>query len=57
MIATIRDRIKKMVAQNKALGDVQAAKPTAEYDVVWGSGFIKPTTLVETIYKDLTRKQ
>jgi cyclase len=56
MLVTIRDRIQKMVTAGKSLADVQAAKPTAEYDAAWGGGFIKPAQLVEIVYKDLSRK-
>jgi cyclase len=57
MIATIRDRIKKLVAAGKSLDQVQAAKPTAEFDAEWGGAFIKPDKFVETVYQDLTKKR
>ena len=57
MIATIRDRIKKLAAAGKTLDQVQAAKPSAEFDAAWGGGFIKPAMLVETIYKEVTKKR
>jgi glyoxylase-like metal-dependent hydrolase (beta-lactamase superfamily II) len=56
MLATIRDRISKQIAAGKSLADVQAQKPTAEFDAAWGNGFIKPAVLVETLYKDLSKK-
>lgn len=57
MLATIRDRIKKLAAAGKTLEQVQAAKPTAEFDAAWGGGFIKPGQLVETIYKEMGKKR
>jgi len=57
MIATIRDRIKKLAAAGKTLEQVQAAKPTAEFDATWGGAFIKPTVLVETVYKEVAKKR
>lgn len=57
MIVTIRDRIKKLSAAGKTLAEVQAAKPTAEYDVAWGGAFIRGPQLVEAIFKDLTKKR
>lgn len=57
MIVTIRDRIKKLAASGKSLAQIQAAKPTAEYDAEWGHAFITPDQLVETLYKDLTKKR
>jgi glyoxylase-like metal-dependent hydrolase (beta-lactamase superfamily II) len=57
MLVTIRDRIKKLAAAGKTLEQVQAAKPTAEFDAAWGGAFIKPAMLVETIYKEMTTKR
>ena len=57
MMVTIRDRMKKLIAEGKTLAEVQAAKPTAEFDATWGGAFIKPAQLVETMYQDLTKKR
>jgi hypothetical protein len=57
MIVTIRDRIKKLAAAGKSLDQVQASKPTAEYDAAWGGAFIKPTQLIETIYTEVAKKR
>jgi cyclase len=57
MVVTIRDRIKKLAAAGKTLDQVQAAKPTAEFDAAWGGAFIKPAQLVETIYKEFAKKR
>jgi len=57
MIVTIRDRVKKLIAEGKTLEQVQAAKPTAEFDTAWGGAFIKPAQLVETVFQDLTKKR
>jgi cyclase len=57
MIVTIRDRIKKLAAAGKSLADVQATKPTAEFDATWGGAFIRGPQLVETIYQDITKKR
>jgi cyclase len=56
MLATIRDRVQKLVSAGKSLAEVQAAKPTAEYDATWGAAFIKGPQFVDVVYKDLTRK-
>jgi cyclase len=56
VIATVRDRIKQAVAAGRTLEQVQAAKPTAEFDAVWGNGRITPTLFVEVLYQDLSRK-
>src|SRR5262249_30044642 len=40
MLATIRDRVKKLVAAGKSLDEVQATRPSAEFDATWGGAFI-----------------
>jgi glyoxylase-like metal-dependent hydrolase (beta-lactamase superfamily II) len=57
MIVVIRDRIQMLAAAGKSLADVQAARPTAEYDAAWGGGFIKPSALVETVYNEVAKKR
>ncbi len=57
MIVTIRDRVKKLAAAGKTLDEVQAARPSAEFDATWGTAFIRGPQLVETIYKDLTARK
>ncbi len=57
MIATIRDRINKLVAAGKTLAEVQAARPSADYDATWGNAFIRGPQLVETIYKEVAKKR
>jgi len=53
MLATIRDRVKKLADAGKTLDEVKAAKPTAEWDEKWGKEFIKPDQLVEFVYAGL----
>lgn len=57
MIATIRDRIKKLAAEGKTLAEVQAARPSADYDATWGKAFIGGPPFVETIYKEVAKKR
>jgi glyoxylase-like metal-dependent hydrolase (beta-lactamase superfamily II) len=57
MVATVRDRVKKLVAEGKSLEAVRATKPTAEFDAAWGGAFIRGPQFVETVYQDLTRKR
>jgi len=57
MLVTVRDRIKQAVAAGRTLAQVQAAKPTAEFDAVWGNGRITPTLFVEVLYQDLSRRK
>jgi glyoxylase-like metal-dependent hydrolase (beta-lactamase superfamily II) len=57
MLVTIRDRIQKGMAAGKSLTDIQATKPTAEFDAQKSAGFIKPAQFVETIYNTLPHKR
>jgi glyoxylase-like metal-dependent hydrolase (beta-lactamase superfamily II) len=56
MMATVRDRIKQAIAAGRTLDQVKAAKPTADFDVVWGTGRITPALFVEILYQDLSRR-
>ena len=55
MLDTIATRIKALVKEGKTLEQAVAAKPTADFDPVWGKGFIKPDKMVEMLYLDLKR--
>jgi cyclase len=57
MVATVRDRIKRAVAAGQTLAQVQASKPTADFDAVWGKGSITPERFVEIVYTDLKARQ
>lgn len=55
MLTIIRDRIQAMLDRGMTLQEVQAARPTQDYDARWGrdSGFWTTTQFVETVYHDL----
>jgi len=57
MLATVRDRVRQAVAAGQTLAQVQAAKPTAEFDAVWGNGRITPALFVEIVYTDLAARR
>ena len=38
MMVTIRDRVQKLKTAGRSLAEVQAAKPSAEFDAAWGKG-------------------
>ena len=57
MLVTVRDRIRRAVAAGQTLEQVQAAKPTAAFDAVWGKGRITPTLFVEVLYTDLAARK
>jgi cyclase len=50
MLATVRDRIGKLKASKRSLADIQALRPTAEFDADWGNGFMKPADFVGLVY-------
>lgn len=54
MVLIVRDRIEAMLDEGMTLAQVQAAKPTYDYDPVYGDGFITPEQFVETAYKSLS---
>jgi len=56
MMTTVRDRIKQAIAAGRTLDQVKAAKPTADFDAVWGNGRITSTLFVEILYQDLSRR-
>jgi glyoxylase-like metal-dependent hydrolase (beta-lactamase superfamily II) len=55
MLATVYPRIRDAARAGKGLEDVQALKPTAEFDAAWGKGFISGPRFVEMIYKSLAK--
>ncbi len=54
MLATVRDRVKAMIADGKSLPDIQAARPSKEFDDTWGKGFLTPDQFVALVHSSLT---
>lgn len=55
LLATVAARMKKLMAGGKTLVEIQAAKPTAEFDAKWGQQFLTPEAWVEMVYYGLKR--
>jgi len=57
MITIVRDRIQDMIARGLTLEQVQAARPTLDYDLHYGADEGPWTTamFVEAVYRDLSR--
>jgi len=55
MLQAVSGRIKAQIADGKTLADVVASKPTAEFDAVWGQGFLPPDKFVEMLFKGLQK--
>jgi cyclase len=53
MLAAVRDRVKRAIQEGKTLDQVVAAKPSADFDAVWGNGFFNPDQFVALIYTGL----
>ena len=53
MLATVSARIKGAKRTGKTMEQAIAAKPTAEFDAVWGQAFLKPDRFVEMVWKNL----
>ena len=56
VVATVRDRVQAGIAAGRTLDELKAAKPSAEFDAVWGRGFIRPDVFVELTYRSLVGK-
>lgn len=54
MLGTIVSRVAERIAAGDSLEEVQAARPSAEFDEEHGGGFIDGETFVETVYTSLT---
>jgi glyoxylase-like metal-dependent hydrolase (beta-lactamase superfamily II) len=53
MLAAVSSRIREHLRAGRSLAEVVEAKPTADFDVVWGKGFLNPARFTEMIYKNL----
>ena len=53
VIATIRDRVRTQKRAKKTLAQVQAAKPSAEFDAAWGKGMMPPNDFIALVYNTL----
>ena len=49
----IRANVAALVAAGKTQEEALAAKPTAEFDEVWGKAFLKPDTFAGIVYQSL----
>ena len=56
MLATVRDRVRVLVAAGKSRAEVIASAPTKEYDAKWGGSWLDPATWVGLVYDGMTGK-
>ncbi len=55
MLVTVTGRIRDAMRAGGKLEEVVASKPTAEFDALWGKGFLPPQRFVEMIWKNLSK--
>ena len=55
MLASIRDRIAQHLKEGKTLEEIQAAKPTQEFDTAMGQGFMNAEMFVGIVYDSLMK--
>jgi cyclase len=56
MLATVTRRVKEQIGAGKKLDAIVAAKPSFQYDDVWGKGFLPPEKFVAMLYGNLVKK-
>lgn len=59
MVAIVRDRIQDLIRKGRTLEQIQAARPTLDYDGIYGSTAGPWTTekFIEAVYRSLTQKK
>lgn len=55
MLIGVRDKMKPLVDAGKTVEEVIAAKPTAEFDALWGGGFLSNDAFVKVVYLCMKR--
>ena len=55
MLVKVRGSLQTLIEQGKTEDEVVAAKPTAEFDAAWGTGFMNPETFTRFAYQSLKR--
>ncbi|MFP6781269.1 MAG: MBL fold metallo-hydrolase, partial [Gammaproteobacteria bacterium] len=55
MMKAVRQSISDLIVAGNSEAQIVLAKPTAEFDSKWGSGFLKPNTFVKMIVDSIKR--
>lgn len=53
MLSSVSGRIREHLRAGRSLAEVIDARPTAEFDAIWGKGFLNAQRFVEMLYKNL----
>ena len=56
MLAAVSERVKKLVAEGKKPDEIAKAGVTADFDAVYGGGFLKPPQFAEMVAVNIQRK-
>jgi glyoxylase-like metal-dependent hydrolase (beta-lactamase superfamily II) len=51
MLVALRDKVAILKKEGRALDEVVAAKPTAEYDAEWGQFAVSPALFTKLLYE------
>ncbi len=55
MLSTIQIRITRLIKEGKTLEEIQAGKPTEEFDEAWGKIWLDGDKFTELVVMSLTR--
>jgi len=57
VLTKIRDRVAALIKQGKTKEQAIAAKPSAEWDAAWGTGFMKPDVFLGIVYESMSKQK
>ena len=55
MLETVRDRMSRLITEEKSLDEIIELKPNADYDDALGKGFINPEQFLRNLHSDLAQ--
>ena len=55
MLLDVKSKTEKAIAEGLSLEEFLASKPTADYDSIWGQGFLKPDDFLAIVYESLSQ--
>ncbi len=55
VMVAVRQRVGALIAKKRTLPQIIAAKPLADFDATWGTGFMKPDQFLTIVYASLTK--
>jgi cyclase len=54
MLVQVRQRIKVLIAAGKTMDEAVAARPTKDFDLQWGGGYVSPDVFTKMVFSSLT---